>query len=216
VHNGLDTNRNRAHRDERYRTNFTPWDVGVPDQHLIELVEGGRVAPGRALEVGCGTGTNARWLAERGFAVVAVDLSSLAVERVERGPRPERGSLEVHCLDFLTEPVPGGPFDLVFDRGCFHVFDAASERARFAERVAELLAPEGRWLSLIGSTEGPAREEGPPRRSALDIVTAVEPSLAVEELRATGFRVERMATPAAWSFVARRRSVPAQPSTRRT
>lgn len=201
--------------DERYRTNFTPWDIGVVDDHLHELVEGRRLVGGRALEVGCGTGTNARWLAERGFDVVAVDVSPLAIERAGEAAPPSRGSLELLCLDFITEPVRGGPFDLVFDRGCFHIFDEAKERARFAARVAELLAPTGLWLSVIGSTEGPARDEGPPRRTALDVVDAVEPALAVEELRASAFRVDRPSLPCAWALVARQRAQPAQPSSRR-
>jgi methyl halide transferase len=201
--------------DERYRTSSTPWDVGVPDEHLVELVERRRVAPGRALEIGCGTGTNARWLAERGFAVVAVDLSTLAIDQAKKAPAPEPGSLELHRLDFLSDPVPGGPFDLVFDRGCFHVFDEARDRSRFAERVAALLAPEGLWLSLIGSTEGPERDVGPPRRSVRDIASAIEPELALVELRSTRFRVELPVAPHAWMSIARRREVPAQPSTQR-
>lgn len=205
----------RALWEERYRSNCTPWDIGVPDPHLTELVERGRVVPGRALEIGCGTGSDARWLAERGFAVVALDLAPLAIERAKQAEPPNAGSVHFHCLDFLTEQVPGGPFDLVFDRGCFHIFDGAEERARFAARVAELLAPGGAWLSLLGSTEGPAREEGPPRRSAAEVLAAIEPSLALEELRATEFRIERAALPAAWACLTRRRAMPAQPSTRR-
>jgi SAM-dependent methyltransferase len=201
--------------DDRYRTQLTPWDIGVADGSLTEYVSQRRLTSGRALEVGCGTGTNARWLAEQGLSVVAVDFSPLAIERAKGAPSPTRGSLELHCLDFLTEPVPGGPFDLVFDRGCFHVFDEAEQRAHFARRVAELLAPTGHWLSLIGSTEGAAREVGPPRRSARDIVLAIEPELAIEELRASRFQVDMERHPAAWTCVATHRSVPAQPSTRR-
>lgn len=65
--------------------------------------------------------------------------------------------------DILVAPPPGGPFHFVFDRGCFHVFDEAGEREQFAAQVAAVLAPGGLWLSLIGSTEGPPREVGPPR-----------------------------------------------------
>jgi len=104
---------------------------------------------------------------------------------------------------------------LVFDRGCFHVFDDADDRARFVRRVAELLSPAGRWISLIGSTEGAERDVGPPRRSARDIVQAIEPVLAIEELRATRFHLDQEHHPTAWTCVSAHRSVPAQPSTRR-
>jgi hypothetical protein len=76
----------------------------------------------------------------------------------------------------------------VFDRGCFHVFDEPDERERFAAQVAASLAPGGLWLRLIGSTEGPAREVGPPRRSAREVTLAIEPALEIVELRSAEFR----------------------------
>src|SRR5687767_12686946 len=117
-----------------------PWDTGVPDENLIEVAR--HIAPGRALEIGCGTGTNALWLSQQGFQVVAIDLAPLAIERA----RAKAPSVRFEVRDFLAEP-PAGPFDFVFDRGCFHVFDGAAERERFAANVAALLSPGGRWLS---------------------------------------------------------------------
>src|SRR5262249_49867258 len=106
--------------------------------------------------------------------------------------------------------------DFVFDRGVLHVFDEADDRARFAARVAALLTPTGRWLSLIGSTEGPPREFGPPRRSARDVMAAIEPELEILELRMMHFDVERMEPPKAWLCLSRRRETPAQPTSRHT
>jgi hypothetical protein len=124
-------------------------------------------------------------------------------------------SFRFSVQDFLAGEPPQGPFQLVFDRGCFHVFDEAEERARFAARVAGVLAPAGQWLSLIGSTEGPAREVGPPRRSAREVLAAIEPALELRELRAVAFRTQGPRAAEAWLCVARRRELPAQPSTRR-
>ena len=197
--------------DSSYASGELPWDTGEPDENLVNAVHKGAVTPGRALEVGCGTGTNAHWLAGEGFDVLGVDLSPLAVEKARQkgaGARFEVG-------DFLKGPPPG-PFSFVFDRGCFHVFDEAAERARFAERVAALLGPGGVWLSLIGSTEGPPRDSGPPRRSAREVTAAIEPVLEVVELRAVRFGVvSDTAAHHAWQCLSRRRDVPAQPSTRR-
>jgi SAM-dependent methyltransferase len=67
--------------NSRYAAGDLPWDTGHPTRNLVELVEGGTVPAGRALEIGCGTGTNALWLAGRGFDVLGVDLSPLAIER---------------------------------------------------------------------------------------------------------------------------------------
>ena len=187
-----------------------PWDTGTPDPLLVEMVESGAIAPGRTLEIGCGTGTNAIFLAEHGFNVLGVDISPVAVEKARA---KARGTCRFDVIDFLEAVPTGGPFEFVFDRGCFHSFDDESERARFAQNVAVELAEHGLWLSLIGSTEGAARDEGPPRRSARDVMNAIEPSLEIVQLRSTDFTVcdERLK---AWLCLSRRRSIPAQPSTR--
>ena len=199
--------------DQRYRARETPWDSGEADEHLVEFLHSSAVERGRALDVGCGTGTNALWLATQGFAVLGIDISSTAIERA----RAKAGQALLDChfatADFLRDAVSGAPFDLVFDRGCFHVFDKPEERARFAERVASLLAHNGRWLSLIGSSEGPVRDIGPPRRCARDVIGAIEPELEIIELRSIQFRANLPAPVAAWRCLSRTRLLPAQPST---
>jgi SAM-dependent methyltransferase len=197
--------------NDNYETGDLPWDTGIPDSKLVELVETGALRAGSALDVGCGTGTNAIWLAQRGYEVLGVDVAPKAIERARAKLRGD-----VRCrfeaMDFLAHR-PQGPFHLVFDRGCFHVFDEAADRARFAEQVAAVLAPGGIWVSLIGSTEGPAREMGPPRRSLRDIAQAIEPHLEIVSLKSDPFR-DLPELAAAWVVLSQRRSVPAQPSTR--
>ena len=201
--------------DERYQAGEIPWDTGEPDEHLVEFLRHSRVNRGRALDVGCGTGSNAIWLARQGFAVLGMDISSTAIDRARA-----KADTSLHCrfetVDFLHDTRADGPFDLVFDRGCFHVFDEAADRALFAERLAPLLARDGRWLSLIGSTEGPERDYGPPRRSARDVSSAIEPHLRIIELRSIELRANLPTSVEAWQCLASTRSVPAQPSTRRT
>jgi SAM-dependent methyltransferase len=173
-------------------------------------VEAGTIPAGRALEVGCGTGTNTLWLAAHGFEALGVDVSPLAIDRARA--KMGDGASRFEVLDFLQDP-PEGPFDFVFDRGCFHVFDAPEVRARFAALVASVLTPGGLWLSLIGSTEGAPRDTGPPRRSVRDIASAVEPVLEIVQLRSIQFDLDLEMPPAAWLCLSRVRAVPAQPST---
>jgi SAM-dependent methyltransferase len=186
-----------------------PWDTGRPDPTLVEMIESRAIAPGRTLEVGCGTGTNAIYLAEQGFEVVGVDISQLAVESARA---KAFGSCRFETVDFLSEAPPGGPFQFVFDRGCFHTFDDDRERARFAQAVAAQLVEAGVWLSLIGSTEGRPRDVGPPRRSAREIMNAIEPALEILQLRAGEFSVNEEPLKA-WLCLSRKRTMPAQPST---
>jgi len=203
--------------NERYVTGDTPWDVSSPDPSLARFVASGRLPPNsRVIEIGCGTGTNARWLAEEGYDVFALDLSPVAIEKANERLSDD---LEARCrfaaLDFLDEPVPEGPYDLAFDRGVSPLFERDEPRRRFAARVASLLGPGGLWASIVGSTEGPPREHGPPRRSLRDIVDAVEPELEIVQLERMMFTANIPSPAAGWFVVARARNVPAQPSTRR-
>lgn len=193
--------------NESYLAGTPPWDTGEPSRHLIEFVGSGAVRPGRVLEVGCGTGTNARWLAEQGFSVLGIDVASLAIEKA----RGKTAGTSLDCrferMDFLKDAVPGGPFDFVFDLGCFHVFDEASDRHRFAAHVARVLGADGCWLSIVASTEGSRGDWGPPRRSARDVIEAMEPALEVLELRSVDLGVRSLPEPVrAWRCVSRSRA----------
>jgi len=197
--------------NESYASGQLPWDTGEPEPLLVEFVTAGAVGPGPALEIGGGTGTNAIWLAEHGFDVLAVDVSPLAVERANAKKEGRDLRCRFAAFDFLAAPPPGGPFQFVFDRGCFHVFDEPDERYAFAAQVAAALRPDGLWLSLIGSTEGPPREVGPPRRSAREVALAIEPVLEILELRSAEFRGHGAK---AWFCLSRRRAIAAQASMR--
>jgi SAM-dependent methyltransferase len=196
--------------NESYASGQPPWDTGHPEPLLVEFITSAGIAPGRTLEIGAGTGTNAIWLAERGFDVLGVDVSPLAVERAKAKMDGRDLSCRFATLDFLAAPPPDSSFHFVFDRGCFHVFDEPGERARFAAHVAAVLEPRGLWLSLIGSTEGPPRDVGPPRRSAREIALSIEPVLEIVELRSADFQGSDAK---AWFCLSRRRTIPAQPST---
>jgi methyl halide transferase len=77
-----------------------PWDIGQPEPLLVEFVTSGGVSPAPTLEIGAGTGTNAIWLAERGFDVVGVDVSPLAVERAHAKMEGRALRCRFAALDF--------------------------------------------------------------------------------------------------------------------
>lgn len=195
--------------NESYITGETPWDHGAPEPLLVKC-RGRLPAEGHILELGCGTGANARYLAESGLSVVAVDLSPVAIDQARQ--QNSHPSVEYHTLDLLEQPLPGSDYDAVFDRGCFHVFGDPDQQRRFVESVAGALRPGGCWLSVIGSTEGPPRDHGPPRRTAADIIGVVEPLLEVLSFEADRF-VDSEGQPQAWLALFRRREQPAQPPT---
>jgi len=96
--------------DERYASAGQVWS-GNPNTALVAEVSG--LAPGRALDVGCGEGADAVWLARQGWDVTALDVSKVALERAERHARD--AGVEVRWLHsaLAGAPVPAGAFDLV-------------------------------------------------------------------------------------------------------
>lgn len=191
--------------EERYRTGSTPWDIGRPDFNLTDMVTEKPIRDCKALEIGCGTGSNAVWLAQQNFSVTATDVSEIAIQKAK-----ERASdAGVKCVflvsDFLNDEISGAPFGFVFDRGCFHSFDSDEERKQLAENVAFHLEKERLWLSLVGSTDGPPREVGPPQRSARDIVIAVEPYFEILSLSSSHFDSESLEPPRNWVCLMRKR-----------
>lgn len=191
----------------RYADRRTPWDTGRPDGNLIRLVLGRPVRPCRILEIGCGPGNDAVWLARNGFSVVAADISRQAVAEARRRADEAGVSVEFHVLDFMDADVPGAPFEMAFDRGCFHssTLDTDALRREFARRVAAHLEPDALWFSVVGSTDGPPRDTGPPRRSAVQIAFAAEPRFEILSLTAVHFDVNRTEPPRAWAALLRRR-----------
>jgi len=190
---------------DRYETGMTPWDSGRPDTNLTRTVIERPVHPCKTLEIGCGTGANAIWLALNGFCVTGTDISEIAIRKAKSKAAGACMECDFIAADFLNAKIPGGPFKFAFDRGCFHCFEGTGDQMRFAENTAEHLKKGGLWLSISGSTDDPPRDTGPPRRSAQDIVSAVEPHFEILSLRATTFDSIRVKAPRAWLCLMKKR-----------
>jgi SAM-dependent methyltransferase len=131
-----------------YLRRRTPWDTNITPPELVRVVEGAgpeHRAPGRALDLGCGTGTNAVYLARHGWEVTGVDYAAPAIARARA--RARRAGLPAGSARFLRGDVTRldalgvrGPHDLIFDLGCFHSL-APEGRARYAAQAARLAAP---------------------------------------------------------------------------
>ncbi|WP_437231138.1 class I SAM-dependent methyltransferase [Planctomicrobium sp. SH661] len=146
--------------NDRYRDGDLPWDTGRPSTELQNLFNRSPVAPCRALDIGCGTGTNSVWLAERGFDITGVDLASLAVERAEQRAASAGVQARFVAGDLLQLSDLGEPFQFFFDRGCYHVIRRDVPGA-YAPAVARHLADGARGLILAGNAREP-HDPGPP------------------------------------------------------
>ena len=193
----------------RYLTADTPWDSGEPSQELARILSEGWVQPCRALEMGCGTGTNAVFLATQGFEVTALDLAGPAVEQARA--RAARAGVRVRFLqaDVLAPPELGPAFPFVFDRGVYHHVREV-DLDRFLEFLARVCEPGGFYLTLAGNANEPAPAEGgPPRVHAHEISLELAPLfdlVQLREFRFDGVCIQgREVRPLAWSALLRRK-----------
>ncbi|GGY45755.1 class I SAM-dependent methyltransferase [Streptomyces djakartensis] len=127
------------------RSRPVPFFVAKPDESLVSCLDRGLAVGGRALDLGCGPGRNALYLAERGFRVDAVDLAPAAVAWAgERARAAGVENVRFHCGDAfeLTGAELTGPYDLVFDSGCFHHLPP-HRRISYLRLLDEVLAPGG-------------------------------------------------------------------------
>ncbi|MDF7826339.1 methyltransferase domain-containing protein [Pontiellaceae bacterium B12227] len=197
--------RNRTF-EERYQENDIPWDRDAADENLIRAVEKFNIQPCRVLDLGCGTGINAVWLAQQGFEVSGLDLSPSAIKKAEERARSQNISMHLFSCDFLDRSVVRAPFDFIFDRGCFHSFDCFEDRSSCANRIADLLTPGGRWLSLTGNADDVPREVGPPTMSATELAQIVEPRFELLSLTAGWFGGDQNDPPKAWIGLMKKRA----------
>jgi SAM-dependent methyltransferase len=175
---------------DHYKAGFMPWVHHKADFNLVDMVKRWPVKPCRALEVGCGTGTDAIWLAKKGFSVTGVDVSDIPINIANEQAKKAKVAVGFMVKDFLSEEIGGKPFDFIFDRGYFHSYRTSLKRKAVARRMAANLDTGGLWLSLLGSCDSPPREGGPPMRSAREIVNAVESFFEVRLIKTSVFGSE--------------------------
>lgn len=196
--------------NKRYIDADTPWDSGVPSVWLREFLEEGLVKPCCVLELGCGTGTNAIFLAERGFEVTAVDLSDEALLRARKKSEDKGLSITFHQADVTTSLDLGRQFPFVFDRGTYHSVRNLNLKG-FQQTLERAVSPGGYYFVLVGNANETAPPElGPPRVTAAELCAELEfDTFDLVRLEETIFHGVRIGgseyTPLAWKVLLRRR-----------
>lgn len=153
--------------DQRYRVRDTPWDSGIPSRELRKHLEEGMVTPCRAIEMGCGTGTNAVYLASQGFEVTACDLSSVALEGARRRADAAGVSVRFVQADLCRLDIDLGTFDFLFDRGCFHCARKI-DLPGYLQTLQQVTHAGTKALVLTGNADETA-EHGPPRLTEAEL-----------------------------------------------
>lgn len=128
----------------RYVTGKTPWDTNVTPPEVMEFIA--QHPPGWALDLGCGTGTNAITLAKHGWKVTGVDFSAKAIKRARQKANAAGVKVEFIVGDVADLSLLNGPYDYALDIGCLLSLSSKA-REGYAKGLKRLVKPGG-WYML--------------------------------------------------------------------
>ncbi|MBN1310444.1 MAG: class I SAM-dependent methyltransferase [Anaerolineae bacterium] len=132
-----------------YLLGRTPWDTGITPPEITHLIEEEKLPPGRALDLGCGTGTNAIYLARQGWQVVGIDYVPRPIRIARRKARQagvaDRVKFSVNDVTQLYDTMSEERFDLAVDIGCGHSL-TQEQMPSYADNLARLLRPGATFM----------------------------------------------------------------------
>lgn len=134
-----------------------PWDTGISPPELIAYLDSS--TPGRALDVGCGTGTNLVSMAAYGWAVAGLDIAWLSVIKARGKLRQAGFKGQVRCRNVGSRLRLGDSFDLVVDIGCYHSLNV-TEREAYRHNLGRWLNPGGTYLLYAHQQTSPVDPHG--------------------------------------------------------
>ena len=165
--------------DKRYAATENLWAV-KPNRFLVAEVEG--LEPGRALDLACGEGQNAIWLATLGWDVAGVDYSEVAIAKARAGAERDGVRVDFTCADLLAYEPEADAFDLVM---VLYLHIPADGRRTVLANAAAALAPGGTFVlvghDLLNLTDGVGGPSDPDLLSTPDEIASELPSLEIEK-----------------------------------
>jgi len=190
--------RSDVEMDEVYRSmplDEIPWNIAAPPPALVELIKSGKVQPCKAIDLGCGAGNYAIYLASLGLEVTGIDISPSAIT-IAKEQAEKRG---VKC-NFLVADVLGEleevtqTFDFAYDWELLHhIFP--ERRKKYVENVRRLLGPGGKYFSVCFSEKDPQfGGSGKYRKTPLGTVLYFSSEDELRELFEPYFRIEELKT----------------------
>ena len=134
----------KLHYDLWYRFGTPPW-VGPARSELVRLVETGVLEPGRAVDLGCGEGDNAIFLAQHGFDVTALDAAPAAIAKARSKAREADVEVDFVVDDLTHLRAVTGQFGVLVDYGTFDDLSPGDRRS-YVEQVVPLAMPGAKFL----------------------------------------------------------------------
>jgi len=165
---------------EKMYEGVPPWEIDGPQSEIVHLAENGEIRS-PLLDVGCGTGENALYLAGLGFEVVGIDIVSTAVEKALSKAKKRSLAATFLVWDALRLHELQKRFNTVIDSGFFHVLPD-KKRPAFVKGLTSVLAPGGSYLMVCFSEHEPG-SWGPRRVTQAEIRESFRQGWLIDYIR---------------------------------
>jgi SAM-dependent methyltransferase len=172
-----------------------PWNICHPPKQLVDLVEDGKVMPCSAVDLGCGTGNYAIWLAQKGFQVTGIDFSKIAVELASKKAQEEK----VNCKFFVGDLIDKNfnlntEFEFAYDWEILHhIFP--EDRDTYFKNLAKILKKGAKYFSVCFSEKDPDfGGEGKYRNTPMETRLYFSSEKEIEQLLESHFDIDYLTT----------------------
>ena len=172
-----------------------PWNIKQPPKQLVELVESGKVAPCSVVDLGCGAGSYAIWLATKGFQVTGIDFSEKAVELARKKAERENANCTFMVGDLIdTNFKATTEYEFAFDwEVLHHVFP--DDRDTYIRNLVKILQKGATYFSVCFSEEDPDfGGEGKYRKTPMDTMLYFSSEKEIEKILEAHFEIKVLTT----------------------
>ena len=171
-----------------YRFTNPLWEIGRAQRSLVESEKAGDIF-GSVVDIGCGRGENALFLASQGYSVTGIDFSKPAIKAARRSAAKRGSSARFFAGDVFNWPSQGETYDTVIDYGVFHQFPQGKTR-QYVDVLARLTRPGGTLLlQCFGEGEGRQVGKGPRHISKRELATTFSTDWSIDWIRSEIYEV---------------------------
>lgn len=159
----------RLHFQYLYFFGQPKWDTGISPPELLDFIE--KHKPARAIDIGCGTGTNLITLAKAGWQVTGVDFAPRAIRLAKLKLNSSGVQANLRVSDATTLKGIKGPYEFALDIGCFHSIHKDG-KAKYLKQLERILGPNGFWLMYGFLKSDPLQAETGLDEADLDLISS--------------------------------------------
>jgi len=172
-----------------------PWNIEQPPKQLIELIDSSKIAPCHAIDLSCGTGNYAIWLATKGFQVTGIDFSNKAIELARSRAEHENVNCKFISGDLTdTDFKAYNKYEFAYDwEVLHHIFP--DDRDKYIQNVVKILQEGATYFSVCFSEEDPDfGGVGKYRKTPLDTMLYFSSAEEIEQILEAHFEIKELTT----------------------